>query len=318
MTSIGIDVGGTNIKAVLCDVGGAIHHRAVLSTNAAGGPDAAIARIHDAIVECLAHVPAGLSVAGIGIGLPGSIDQARGIVSHPPNLPGWTVVPIGSMLHDRWDLPVRVDNDANCAALGEAWFGAGRDHDSFIGLTLGTGVGSGIIMDRRLYLGTMGYAGEFGHMSIDHAGPACNCGSRGCIEAYVGNAHLTAEAAAIIAGDATCALHHAVLRDPTALTPRHIAEAAHAGDSVCLGILRRAGERLGWCIASAANLLDITTFIVGGGVSAAGAPLFDGMRAAATERALRVHRQRLVIIPAALGNDAGMLGAAALNADIPA
>jgi glucokinase len=211
-------------------------------------------------------------------------------------------------------MPVHVDNDANCAALGEAWFGAGREYNSFVGLTLGTGVGSGIIINRKVHTGDHGFGGEFGHVSIDYNGPLCGCGNRGCVEAYIGNSYLSAEAVRVLREAPGSQLHQCAVETPGLMTPLMLSEAADAGDQAAYGVLRNAGRMLGYCVASVANLLDITTFIIGGGVSAAGAPLFEGIESAARERTLIVHRNNLLILPAALGNDAGMLGAAALAA----
>jgi len=230
-------------------------------------------------------------------------------------MPAWQRVPLADLLHERWGCQVRIDNDANCAALGEAFFGAGANHPSFIGLTLGTGVGAGIIVDGGIYHGMHGFAGEFGHLTIDMNGPLCNCGNRGCIEAYVGIHHLLRDALPLLQADAHSVLHQQAMTAPAALSPKHIGEAAASGDETCIGILRTAGERLGVAIASTANLLDITVFIIGGGIAAAGDPLFGGVRESAACRILSVHRNALTVLPAQLGNDAGMLGASALVID---
>ncbi|MBI5645674.1 MAG: ROK family protein [Ignavibacteriae bacterium] len=312
MTVIGIDIGGTSIKGALVDAAS----RKILSqtaqpTCADEGLDRVVGQIHKVVAALLA-LPGGAESRGIGIGVPGSVDVARGLVLHPPNLRGWEEVPLGALIADAWALPVSLDNDANCAALGEATFGAGSGIRDFIALTLGTGVGSGIILDGRIHHGARGYGGEFGHMTIDYNGPMCGCGNYGCVEAYVGNSYIVARARADIAAHPESALYAVAMQHPEDVTPKLIAEAAQSGDSCAQRVLYDTGDKLGVAIASAANLLDVTTFIIGGGVSAAGAPLFDGIMSGARTRVLRVHRDDLRILPAALGNDAGVLGAASL------
>lgn len=191
--TVGLDVGGTNIKAVAIGADGRILAKTSLPTLAERGPEAVVAQLHAAVAS-LMKVEPGESLEGIGIGAPGSVDFERGMILHPPNLPGWEEVPLVRLMNERWGVPVMIDNDANCAALGEARFGAGKDIASFIGITLGTGVGSGIIIDGNIHHGEKGYGGEFGHVSIDYNGPACACGNFGCIEAYLGNSYLVANA----------------------------------------------------------------------------------------------------------------------------
>ena len=326
MITIGIDIGGSSIKAALTAADGSHVTGSDSALTAQAEPrfvartqrptmadlpmEKTLEQLHGCVEELLTKTERHIS--GIGIGVPGAIDHARGMVLYPPNLPAWQEVPLARLLAERWQVPVQLENDANCAALGERHFGAGRKHTNFIGLTLGTGVGSGIILDGRIYHGERGFAGEFGHMSIDGNGPRCNCGNRGCIEAYLGIHYLMREAIPELKGDSISLLHQRACEDPDSLVPKDLSDAADRGDATSLHILRRAGERLGVAIASAANLLDVTTFIIGGGIAAAGAPLFDGIKESARSRVLKVHRDHLAILPAELGNDAGMLGAAAL------
>lgn len=313
MITIGIDIGGSSIKAALTNARTGILARAQRPTRADGSVDDTVAQLHECIEELSATLGGGAAdIAGIGVGVPGAIDHDRGLVLYPPNLPAWQEVPLAALLSDRWGVPVLLENDANCAALGERHFGAGRAHDHFIALTLGTGVGGGIIIDGRIFRGRRGFAGEFGHVSIDGEGPACNCGGRGCIEAYVGIHYLMREAIDALRDDPDSLLHPRAVNDAEGLVPKDLAEAAAAGDVASISILRRAGGRLGVAIASAANLLDIETFIIGGGIAGAGAPLFDGIEKEARGRVMKVHRTALTILPAELGNDAGMLGAASL------
>lgn len=314
MITIGIDIGGSSIKAALTDpAGGRIFERTRRPTCADAERQRTINQIHTCIETLIRHAGGmNLNVNGIGIGVPGTVDVERGMVYHPPNLPAWDEVPLAEVVRQTWDMDVRIDNDANCAALGEAHFGAGRTLQHFIGLTLGTGVGSGIILNRRIFHGEHGFAGEFGHLSIDHDGTPCNCGGRGCIEAYIGIRYMMREAVPLLRADRLSPLQQRAAEEPESLVPEDLSNAANAGDQTSAAILRTAGERLGVAIASAANLMDITSFIIGGGISAAGDVLFDGIRGCALERVLKVHREHLRILPAETGNDAGMLGAASL------
>jgi len=307
---IGIDIGAGSIKAGLVDSENMVLARAVAPTRAESTLDASLSELYGCVDELLGK--AGATVHGLGVGVPGAVDHLQGIVYNPPNMPAWKNVPLASLLQDHTGIETRIDNDANCAALGEGHFGAGRGCDNFIVLTLGTGVGAGIVLNRRIHHGTRGFAGEFGHITIDMNGPRCNCGNSGCIEAYIGIHHLMRDALPLLASDADGLLNRRAIEDPDSLEPRDISLAAARGDVTCTAVLRRAGSLLGVAIASAANLLDIVTFIVGGGISAAGAVLFDGIRDSTAHRVLSVHRENLRILPAKLGNDAGILGAATL------
>ncbi|MBE0643294.1 MAG: ROK family protein [Bacteroidetes bacterium] len=311
MITIGIDIGGSSIKAALTDAGQRIVARTRRPTMAEYERERTISQIDECIGELLAHVEA-RDVEGIGVGVPGAIDLENGVVYYPPNLPGWGEVPLADILSRKWDIPVRLDNDANCAALGEAHFGAGRQREHFVGLTLGTGVGAGIIIGGRIYHGQRGFAGEFGHITINSDGPLCNCGNHGCVEAYVGIHYMMREAIPLLRADMNGLLYQRAIANPESLMPVDLSEAAQQGDTTSRDILRDTGKRLGIAIASAANLLDITTFLIGGGIAAAGDPLFEGIIESAIARVLKVHRDSLTILPAELGNDAGMLGAASL------
>ncbi|MDH7515641.1 MAG: ROK family protein [Bacteroidota bacterium] len=325
MIVIGIDIGGTEIKAGLvslgagetpqnADSGERVLHRLAVPTNATGGPSAVIEAVHRVVGELLRLSSDCGNAARIGIGVPGSVDHESGVVLCPPNLPGWERVPLARIVEAKWGMPVSIDNDANCAALAEARFGAGRGHRSFIALTLGTGVGSGIVLDGALYRGERGFGGEFGHMTIDYNGPQCNCGNTGCVEAYIGGAYIPGRARSYLAHHPESTLYGRALEEPGSLTPKILADAAASGDEGARAFLRETGELLGIAVASAVNLLDIHVFVIGGGIAGAGEPLFAGIASSARSHVLSVHRESIRILPARLGNEAGMLGAAALAA----
>jgi len=311
MKTVGVDIGATNIKSVLIGDDGTELNRTTIPTLADQGPNEVIRKVQRVISE-LTRGFSNDEIRGIGIGAPGSVDFRRGLLLYPPNLIGWKEVPLVSIIHQHFGYDVRLENDANCAALGERSFGAGRTYKNFIGLTLGTGVGSGIILDGKIYHGSKGYAGEFGHMSINYSGLLCKCGSRGCIEAYVGSAAIAQRAWARISRTPESLLYKQGYGAVTDLTPQMIAEAAAAHDATSRRVLYETGEYLGVAIASVANLFDVTVFIIGGGVAGAGEFLFEGIQKKAREMVLQVHKEHLTIIPAELGNDAGMFGAAAL------
>lgn len=311
--AIGIDLGGTNIKAAVCTSDGKVLGSPLsFSTEGEKGPEYVIKRINQAISHILLLELYRTKVHAIGIGAPGSVDYKRGHVLHPPNLPGWKNVALARIISQRWNLPVKIENDANAAALGEAHFGAGKNLDSFIGITIGTGIGSGIIMERKVVHGERGYAGELGHTKINYNGPKCNCGSYGCVEAYIGNNYLVQRTAVELKHHPSSRLFSRVIKKKITLTPKEIADAARHGDAFAFKILFDAGEKLGIALANAANFLDITTFVIGGGIAAAGKPLMDGIVTGTKKNVLATFRRRINILPSQLGNNAGMLGAAAL------
>ena len=260
----------------------------------------------------------------LGIGVPGAMNSDRSLVRYPPNLLGWKEEPLRQYLIDA--LPefnrIEVDNDANVAALAEAKLGAARDTTHFLLITLGTGVGGAIyttpsplegvergVVD-PIYRGASGGAGEFGHTSIDYNGPLCNCGSRGCIEAYLGQHYLSDRTRAKLIADLS--IQSPLRKEKNELTPKLIYEAMIAGDAFAKDVFEEAGTLLGAAMASAANLLDIHVFIVGGGVAEAGPVLFDAALESLRSRVLANMRPVVEIRKAQFGNQAGMIGAAML------
>ncbi len=313
MLTVGVDLGGTSIKTALVERGRGIVHESSALTEAELGPTHVLDRIADLVREVSAS--AGLDrLEGIGVGAPGSINWDRTTISHPPNILGWGVVNVQAELQQRLGvtLPIIVENDANAAGLGSAHYGAGRPFRSFLMVTLGTGVGGAIIYDGRIFRGTTGAAGEIGHMTIDRDGPPANSGVRGAIEAFLGNRFLTAHARTLL-GTKTDSLLYTMLGPKLeGLTPRHLHEAAQAGDKAAESVLRWAGERLGAVLGSAINLLDIRKVIVGGGVSAAGSYILGPARETVASYVTPALRDGIEILQETLGNEAGTLGAAHL------
>jgi len=304
---IGIDLGGTNIKGALVNSGGHIISKQKAATLANTGPRAVAERISRIIGDLESQAAAaGKKVAGIGVGIPGQADQTRGTVFFAPNL-HWRDVPLVEYLRSRTILPVYLENDANAAAMGEQWLGAGRGSVNMVMITIGTGIGGGLILNGSLYSGTNGSAGEVGHMVIDPDGPLCSCGRRGCLET------LTSAAAMVrMAKEAIDQGKKTILAREENLEARDIVMAAQAEDKVALLIIDVAARYLGMGLGNVINLFNPDTIVIGGGVSEAGDILFEPLRREAVTRSLEVPARVVKIVPAELGNDAGCIGAARL------
>jgi glucokinase len=308
--ALGVDLGGTNIKLGIVSETGKIFFKTSLPSHAEKGPDEVIMRIKKGILEILSSRK--YKVSGIGIGAPGVVSLKKGTVENPPNFPGWGKVKLGRKIEKAFKIKTYVENDANAAAIGEMIFGAGMKYDSFIMITLGTGVGGGIVINKKIFRGEFGAAGEIGHITVDYKGPKCKCGSVGCIEAFVGNNYLRNKVKADLVSHPDSKIWQLVNNDVHLVTPRIIQNAMEQGDEYAKSIVDNMGIQLGAALASVSNLLDISTFIIGGGVAGFGKPLFQKMGETITERVLTPLRKRVKVIPAKLKNDAGIKGASAL------
>lgn len=308
--AIGVDLGGTNIKFGIVSREGKLLNKISLSSKAEGGPDKVVKQIKIGINELLSVTK--LKIRGIGIGSPGVVSIKKGTVENPPNFPGWTKVNLGKIIGKDFHIDCHVENDANAAAIGEMIFGAGKHYNSFVMITLGTGVGGGIILNRKLYRGEIGAAGEIGHMTINYDGPQCKCGSKGCIEAYVGNNYLISKIKSDLISKPNQKILNLVKNDLNLLTPLVINKAAENGDEFAKAVIRSMGEQIGSALASVSNILDLSTFLIGGGVSGFGKPLFTAITQAMQTRVVTPLRHRVKVIPAKLKNEAGIKGASAL------
>ena len=308
--AVGVDLGGTNIKIGLVSQSGKIVRKTSVDTKAEQGPDIVIAQMKKGIKEILSKNKK--EISGIGIGSPGVVNIKKGIVEDPPNLPGWGRIKLGEAIHSEFKHDVYVENDANVAALGEMIFGNGKKLNSFIMITLGTGVGGGIIINRKLYRGEFGAAGEIGHTTIDFKGDICNCGSFGCIETFVGNSYLIKRVKKYLPEHPNSLIWEIIKNDLGLLTPIVIQDAMEKGDEFAASIVNEMGLHIGSALASVSNLLDISTFIVGGGVAGFGEPLFDAIGKTIKTRVLTPLRKRVKVLPAKLKNSAGIKGASAL------
>ncbi len=302
--AIGVDLGGTNVRLALVGDQGIVGPRSRHATEVARGREQVFGRLAEAVLGLARGVPAGGRVVGVGIGVPGVIDHAGGTVIASANFPGWRDVPVAGELARLTGLPVVVENDANAAAVGERRYGAGRPFDSFVLLTLGTGIGSGIVLDGRLWRGVSGMAGEAGHVTIDGSDGAvpCGCGNRGCAERYA-----SATAVARMAHEAGLPRH---------LDAAGVAALAARDDEpeaeVAREVFRRAGRALGLLASGLINILNPGAILVGGGMSEAWDLLEPPLRSEILARAHRPMGETTVLARAALGDDAGILGAAGL------
>jgi glucokinase len=325
---VGVDLGGTNLRAVSIDGRGRVLRRAAVRTPRSRTPAAVIA----AVVATVRRVSARShrsTLAGVAVGVPGLVLHPSGIVAESPNFSGWNGIPLRRRLERTLRASVAVENDANVAAVGEHRLGAGRGARHLAVLTLGTGVGGGLVLDGRLYRGADGTAAELGHVPVEPTGPRCGCGSRGCLEAYASATHMRAAYAAAVRGDAdalgTGPTRDGLLRAAARLRLERVrrkaldlpalAAAARRGEPLARAVFERAGFALGVVAATLANALDLERLLVGGGVSAS----FDLLEAAVSRelrrRAFRIPRLRLRVARAALGAEAGLLGAAVVACD---
>ncbi len=312
---IGIDLGGTFIKAGAVSKSGEILYRTSIPSNAEINPQAVVNQISLA-VNAIRKEMNGKDLLGVGIGSPGVVDLEGGTVKYPPNFSNWKVFRLGEETSKAiGGANVRVENDANAAAVGEMKFGAGKNLRSFLMVTLGTGVGGGIITDGTVFRGEDGGAGEIGHMTIDYNGPQCNCGNLGCVEAYVGQKYLSQRVLGKLKSHPDSLLNKIVNGNDDKLEPKLISEAADQGDQFALQIWEETGMYIGVAIAGAINLFDLSKVIIGGGVAKAGKPLLDSIEKTVKARVLSSLKPNVSIIPAQLKNSAGILGAAALIAD---
>ncbi len=308
--AIGVDLGGTNLKIALVSETGEILKEIRRDTQAEKGPEFILSEI-EAGVDTLLKETGDAAVAGIGMGIPGAVDYDNGIVTYPPNLPGWKEVPVRDRFSRKFHLPVFVDNDANVAALAEKAHGAGRGANHLICITLGTGVGSGLILNGKLFHGAVGAAGEFGHTTIRYDGPQCNCGNYGCIERYVGAQYIVERAVDKLATYPDSALQQFLLEGKD-VTPKVLNELAERGDALCLETLRETGELLGIALVSVVNLLNLELIVIAGGISNAGEKLFEPIRRKIRELALPLPRSTVQVKKAEMGDRAGVVGAAQL------
>jgi glucokinase len=308
--AIGVDLGGTNLKLALLDDRDRIVARWTAPTGGAAGHDAVIARMVAGVRELRSGAPT-VAVAGIGVGVPGMVDMSAGVTGDLPNLPGrWTDVPVGSLLSAGTGLPVGLINDAKAFALAEHRLGAAQGADTALCVTVGTGIGGGVIAHGRVLFGLGGAAGEIGHLIVQPEGPRCTCGNLGCVETLASGPAIAGEACRRIRQGFSTALTEMSGGDLNAITPELVAQAAEAGDEVAREIIERAGAWLGLALAGAIALVAPEVVVIGGGIAPAGSHYIQTAEATARAHSGVTEIDRIDFRPAALGYDAGVIGAA--------
>jgi glucokinase len=313
---IGVDLGGTNIVVGALSLDGSqqfgMHS---VPTRADLGSDAVVARIAQLVERVAAETMAATGASraqmlGVGIGSPGPLDRETGVVILTPNL-GWTNFPLRDRIAQAVQLPATLDNDANCATLGEWWLGAARGAQQVVGLTIGTGIGGGLILNGRLFHGVSDVAGEVGHTTIDANGRRCGCGNYGCLEAYASGPAIAERAREALAGGEPSAMPAVVGGDLSRLTAATVYDAAKQGDRLAQEVVRETARILGIGIANLLNIFNPEVVVLAGGVTQAGDQLFEPMRAEVRRRAFKPAVDACRIVPGALQGNAGVIGAAA-------
>ena len=308
---VGIDLGGTNIVVgTVAEDGSELIGLVSEPTLPEQGSDAVVARIVK-LARASLEEARGKTVAGVGIGSPGPLDTARGLVLLTPNL-GWTNFPLRDRVTAELGLPGTLDNDANCAVFGEWWRGAARGAKHVVGLTIGTGIGGGIVLDGQIYHGASDIAGEIGHMTIDSTGRRCKCGNYGCLEAYASGPAIAARAVEGVEAGAETALPDYVRGDLTQITAQVIYEAAHDGDEYAREVVHETAKVLGAGVANIINIFNPQVVVICGGVTLAGDQLFVPLRSEVKRRAFKPAANACRIVPGELTGTAGVYGAAAV------
>ncbi len=308
---LAIDLGGTKMLTALVSDSGEIIDRHLYPTLADEGAQSVIDRMVSAIDDFLKRSNVNIQrLYAISIAAAGVIEMNKGIITSSPNLPGWIDIPLRDIIQKRFKVDVFLINDANAAILGEHEYGVGKRLRDIILLTLGTGIGGGIIIDNRLYCGVSGGAGEFGHMTINVNGPECNCGGNGCLELFASGKAIAAEAIRRINNGEKSILVEMVANNLHNITAEKVSIAAQEGDKLSIDVIDKAAYYLGTGMVNLINIFNPEMIIVGGGMSALGELLLGPARKVVREKAYRLPAQAARIVTAQLGSDAGVYGAA--------
>ncbi|MEO6447281.1 MAG: ROK family protein [Gemmatimonadaceae bacterium] len=313
---VGVDLGGTNIVVgVLAEDGSREFAMQTQPTRADQGADSVVDRmvgmIEGALRQTMQETDAKKEdFLGVGVGAPGPLDRANGIVITTPNL-GWTNFPLRDVIAERVGLSATIDNDANCATLGEWWLGAAKGGRNVVGMTIGTGIGGGLMLDGQLYHGSSDVAGEIGHMTIDVNGRHCGCGNYGCLEAYASGPSIAERAREAMQGDHESLMYTLVDGELERLTAAIVYDAAKRGDPTALEVVRETSRFLGVGIANLLNVYNPDCVVIAGGVTQAGETLFEPLRREVRKRAFRPAVDACRIVPGSLPGTAGVVGAVA-------
>jgi len=306
--ALAFDLGGTELRAALVDGEGTLLAFASVPTLARDGVMAVVGQI-EMLAETVCSEVSDAGVAGIGIGAPGPLDPEAGIVIGPPTLSGWHDVPLAGILSDRFGLPVRLENDAHAAAVGEWRFGAGRGANSLVFVTVSTGIGGGVIADGRIMHGRRGLAAEIGHMTITDKGERCFCGAIGCFEAVASGTALGRRATVTTAAGDGSRLR--ALSGDAEVTGRNVVDAARAGDPIAFSLLEEEARWLGIGFTNLLHLYSPDVLVMGGGISNGFDLLRENIEATIRNRIMPAYRD-VPIVPGLLGRHAGLIGAASL------
>jgi len=305
---IGVDLGGTNLRVALLNSDGVILDKRKEATHASRGWKNVVERLAAAISsQRKIAIQRGLDVTTVGVGAPGVIRMDMGVVVKSPNFPDWNNLPLRELLEKALHIPVFIENDANAAALGEQWRGAGRGIGSMILLTLGTGVGGGIVLNDKVWHGADGMAGEIGHMTLIPDGRSCTCGNTGCLEMYASARGIVQSYCEELGKSIPKPLP--VLKE---VTSENVYQAARNDDPIAQRVMKDMGRMLGIGIANLINIFNPQMIVIGGGVRDAWPLFISATREEIMKRAFQVPAERTEIVPSLLGDDAGVVGAAAV------
>ncbi len=309
--AVGADLGGTNLRVAAVAESGTILDRISLKTLPQQGRAAVIRELSEAVRELSGKLSGSRALAGIGIGVPGIIYLKTGMLRESPNLPGWENYPVRAEIESLVGSAVFLENDANAAALGEKWLGLGRNIDSLCMLTLGTGVGGGVVLDGKILHGFLGMAGELGHIVVAENGVACPCGGQGCLETEASATAVIRKAGEVLAAKRSPALADATRRGAE-LTAKLVYEVAWAGDVACREIFHSVGRYLGIALGGLVNALNLPLYVIGGGVAEAWDLFAPAMMEEVRRRSFIFHEGSTRIERSVLKGDAGLCGAAYL------
>lgn len=307
---VGVDIGGTKVAAGLVNEKGEITSSLRVPMVVSGSPQDGLAAVITAIAKVLPQDSR--AVRGIGICSAGPLDPDAGVILNPPNLPCWTNYPLVEMVQRQRSVPVKLDNDANGAALAEARWGAGRGYGNVFHVTLGTGIGTGIVFDGKIYHGRTGAAGEGGHVSIDYRGPICMCGKPGCIEVLASGTAIVRRVRERVAAGGKSGISEIAGGRPESITGEVVAKAIAAGDALAREVMSESADMLALWLSNMVDVLDPDIIVIGGGAAALYQSFFDQIRKRTPEFAINPRAHEVPIVAARYGTESGIAGGAAL------
>jgi glucokinase len=307
---LGVDVGGTKVAAGLVDTNGEILSQQRITMISNDSAERGLQAVLSAIARVL---PDGASaIAGIGICAPGPLDPKTGVILNPPNVPCWRNFPLAEEVRKKYSVPVKVDNDANAAALAETRWGAARGYNNVFYTTIGTGIGTGIILDGKIFHGRTGSAGEGGHVSIDYRGPICRCGKPGCIEMFASGTAIAWRAREKLSRGRNSSILELAAGVPDGITGEIIGKAYAGGDQLAAELLTETVEMLALWLSNMIDLLDPDVIVIGGGAAALYRPFFDRLQTRISQLTVNPRASEVPLVSARYGADSGIAGGAAL------